>query len=637
MQAILKFKSFIFICCILLISFACNNAKQTSNDINFKELKETKSTNNTYIIPWLNSLSLTDSTKPTFQIESKKTELKTTGWIIANIKGFSMKIVVHDDYHKNNRVGSAIWDGDALQISIDAMGDGVGNKPKNTHYLGKDDANIAFALTEQGPKLYAHYHGNRDLFGGKSKMKFNIVRDENQKTTTYFLNFLWSDFQTKCGISDVVGIAVQVNDTDENPPQERIFWDMGASGDLIPALYNKCKLAQPAKEFISILPYKTNLWTPDDKINILIAANSKSSFSINIEEESKSFFSKNIAANNTLKLKRYQISYPISDFGKETEYSIQIINDTGIIAQEKFNSHFPGKNVNKLISEIKNKEEKYKDTLTKQYLNTIYNLIYNTWNKALKEVHQDENSTLLCSQYSQILNQQVQSVDNNFGDEVRSAERVILCSFKSSKDNTLQYYKLSYPANYNPKKIYPLIVDLHGSGNPYILSFAVSQFGTDEDTCFYNNEHETFVLQPWGRGNKFYKNNAGQDIYDGINDIMIKFKIEKSRIYLTGFSMGGYGTWAHALAYPEKWRAIAICSGAPQEDNQFDNLPKFAHTPVMIWHGNSDGGVSVKNAYKMEKMLKKIGNKPYMRIIKGRGHEFRPSDRDEVYQWLLKQ
>ena len=580
-------------------------------------------------------MSLIDITKPTFVIKSEKSELKATGWLIANIDGFLMKIIVKDDFHKNNRAGSAIWDGDALQISIDAMGDGVGDKPKNTLYLGKDDANIAFALTEQGPKLYAHYHGNNDLLEGKSKMKYNIIRDENKKTTTYFLNFLWSDFQTKCGISDILGIAVQVNDTDEGPTQERIFWDMGASGDLFPALYNKCKLMQPAEEFISVLPYKTNIWTTDDKIKIIIAANYKPAFSIDIKESTKPIFEKEIPANNELKLKRYQLSYSVPNYKKESEYTIQIKNDKGIIVEDKFSSHFPGKTVDKLLSEIKNKKINEKDTLTKHYLNTIYELVNNTWNNALGEVQQDEQSALLCKQYSQIIHQQINAIDNRFEDAATNGEHVILCSFKSSKDSSLQYYKLSFPANYNPQTAYPLIVDLHGWGNQYLLSFAVSQFGTEEDNCCNKNNFEAFIIQPWGRGNKYYKENAGQDIYDGINDLNRRFYIDENKIYLTGFSMGGYGTWAHALLNPEKWRAIAICAGASQKDNRFENLPKLAHTPAMIWHGNSDGAVSVENAYKMEKMLIKVGNKPYMRIIDGRGHEFRASDRDEVYQWLL--
>ena len=620
---------------LLLINLSCSNLEQTNNNLKVEELKETEINSSTLLVPWLNSLSLIDTLKPTFVINSEKSALKASGWLIANIDGFMMKIIVKDDLHKNNRTGSAIWDGDALQISIDAMGDGVGDKPKNTLYLGKDDANIAFALTEQGPKLYAHYHGNRDLLGDKSKMKYNILRDEKKKTTTYLLNFLWNDFQTKCGISDVLGIAVQINDTDKGPTQERLFWDMGALGDIFPSLYNKCKLMQPADEFISILPYKSNIWAPDDKIKILIAANYKPAFSLSIKENNKPFVEKKFPATTELKLKRYQLSYSVKEIEKESEYNIQIKNDTDIIVQESFRSNFPGKIIDTLLSEIKSKEIIKKDTLTKQYLNTIYELINNTWNTALDEVQQDEQGALLCTQFSQNIHQQVNAIDNQFEDATKKGERVILCSFKSSKDNSLQYYKLSFPANYNPKTTYPLIVDLHGWGNQYLLSFAVSQFGTDEDNCCYKNNHEAFIIQPWGRGNEYYKGNAGQDIYDGINDIIKEFYIDENKIYLTGFSMGGYGTWAHALLNPDKWRAIAICAGASQKDNLFENLPLLAHTPTMIWHGNSDGGVSVEKAYKMEKMLLKVGNKPYMKIIDGRGHDFRASDRDEVYQWLL--
>ena len=631
----MKIHSLIIICFLLLLNISCNNSKSTNFNSNIEELKETQVDSNSHIIPWADEFSLINVDEPTFKIELKKTELEATGWIIANIEGFSMKIVVNDDYHKNNRKGSAIWDGDALQISIDAMGNGVGNKPKETSYVGKDDASITFALTDNGPKIFAHYHGNNKMLGDKSKMNFDISRDGIKQTTTYILNFLWTDFQTKCGISDVFGIAIQVNDTDKGTNQNRIFWDMGASGHISPGLYNICKLEQPNTEFISVLPYKTDIWNSNDVIKIIVAANYKSSFSIDIKENTNTIIKEEIPANNELKLKRYQISYSISDYEKSLEYCIQIKNDTNIITEDKFSSQFPGKSVEKLLIEIKNKTISDSDTLTKQYLNTIYKLVNNTWNDALEDVQQDDNSALLCSQYSQRIHQQIISINNQFEGSITKSERVTLYSFNSSKDSSLQYYKLSYPANYNIETKYPIIVDLHGWGKQYILSFAISQFGTDEDTCCYKNNHEAFIIQPWGRGNKYYKNNAGQDIYDGINDLINTFTIDEDRIYLTGFSMGGFGTWSHALLNPEKWRAIAICAGAKSEDSKFENLPKLKNTPTMIWHGDSDGGVSVENAYEMENLFNEQGNKPYMRIIEGRGHEFRLSDRNEVYKWLL--
>lgn len=106
-------------------------------------------------------------------------------------------------------------------------------------------------------------------------------------------------------------------------------------------------------------------------------------------------------------------------------------------------------------------------------------------------------------------------------------------------------------------------------------------------------------------------------------------------MYLTGLSVGGYGTWLLAAAHPEKFAAIApICGGGNPADAR-----KLAKLPTWVFHGAKDPTVPLKRSEEMVEALKAAGAYPKFTVYPEAGHDSWTAtyDNPEFYQWLLAQ
>jgi predicted peptidase len=114
-----------------------------------------------------------------------------------------------------------------------------------------------------------------------------------------------------------------------------------------------------------------------------------------------------------------------------------------------------------------------------------------------------------------------------------------------------------------------------------------------------------------------------------------KYRIDKDRVYLTGLSMGGYGTWALAAAHPEKFAAIApICGGGNPAE-----AAKLARLPIWVFHGAKDPTVPIERSKEMVEAIKAAGGDAKFTIYPEAGHDSwtETYNNPELYQWLLAQ
>jgi predicted peptidase len=134
-----------------------------------------------------------------------------------------------------------------------------------------------------------------------------------------------------------------------------------------------------------------------------------------------------------------------------------------------------------------------------------------------------------------------------------------------------------------------------------------------------------------------------------------EFKGDPERTYLTGLSMGGYGSWAMASANPNKFAAIAvICGGVrvPQRVAEQLKLPatqgedpytpvaqKIGKTPVWIFHGAVDAVVPVAESRKMNEALKASGGNVKYTEYEGVNHNSweKAYAEADFFTWLLAQ
>ncbi len=119
-----------------------------------------------------------------------------------------------------------------------------------------------------------------------------------------------------------------------------------------------------------------------------------------------------------------------------------------------------------------------------------------------------------------------------------------------------------------------------------------------------------------------------------LDEIVARYAIDKRRIYLTGLSMGGYGTWGMAMAYPKLFAAIApICGGG---------FPEFAHllkdVPVWAFHGAEDDVVKLEANQRMVDALRACGGNVRFTVYPGVGHDSwtQTYDNPELYEWFLQ-
>jgi pimeloyl-ACP methyl ester carboxylesterase len=214
----------------------------------------------------------------------------------------------------------------------------------------------------------------------------------------------------------------------------------------------------------------------------------------------------------------------------------------------------------------------------------------------------------------------------------RAARRV---TFFSGIDGSVQYYGVKAPSNDDGAEdtLAGIVLTLHGAG----------VHARNQADC-YANKKDLWIIAPtnrrpfgfdwqdWGR----------KDAYEVLKDATGRFSTLESRVYLTGHSMGGHGTWHLGANDPDRWLAIAPCAawesfdsygrgsrdgnladlwrGADLAGDTMTLLPNLAQLPTFILHGEADKTVPLEEAKRMEAALREAGGDPQVHYEPGKGH-----------------
>jgi predicted peptidase len=192
-------------------------------------------------------------------------------------------------------------------------------------------------------------------------------------------------------------------------------------------------------------------------------------------------------------------------------------------------------------------------------------------------------------------------------------------------------YALHIPANIKEKK--PLLIFLHGSGEKGSDIEKVKIHGPFK----YLKEHklDAYVLAPQCPENEEWDTEV---LYRLILKIQKENNIDSDRIYVTGLSLGGWGTWNLAFAHPDMFAAIIPISGFV-DLIQLEQTCKIAKIPTRIFHGLMDDVVNIDYAITIYKELKKCNSNVELTIFEDAGHDSwsRVYDNQEIYDWMFKQ
>jgi len=203
-------------------------------------------------------------------------------------------------------------------------------------------------------------------------------------------------------------------------------------------------------------------------------------------------------------------------------------------------------------------------------------------------------------------------------------------------------YLLRLPQDYKPtdKKRWPLLLFLHGAGERGSRLALVTKHGPPESVT-QEWDFPFFILMPQCPHEQIWDDDALLALLD---HVIARFRIDIRRVYLTGLSMGGYGTWNLGLKYPERFAAIApICGGGSGADVLLASPAKareLRSLAVWAFHGAWDAVVPVIESKVIVAALRKAGcRKVALTVYPDAEHDSytRTYNRPELYKWLLRQ
>ena len=187
---------------------------------------------------------------------------------------------------------------------------------------------------------------------------------------------------------------------------------------------------------------------------------------------------------------------------------------------------------------------------------------------------------------------------------------------------------------YNAKKIaWPLILFLHGMGERGNDLELVKIHGipkivkTQKDFPFIAVSPQCPIEYGWR------DDDMQQALENLLQKIVENHRVDKTRIYVTGLSMGGYGTWSLAARRPDLFAAaVPICGGG---DLATVNILK--NLPIWVFHGGLDGVVLPEESEKMVRALERAGGKVRYTLYPKAYHDSwtETYDNPALYDWLL--
>lgn len=214
--------------------------------------------------------------------------------------------------------------------------------------------------------------------------------------------------------------------------------------------------------------------------------------------------------------------------------------------------------------------------------------------------------------------------------------------FEASSGDTIRYALLE-PSDLRSGEKYPLVITLHGIGGRGVSNWT--------PRCYANavlsqskmrKKYPCFLLAPTTEKGETWWSSEGlkgkarmPDVIDLIGQLVDDLPIDPDRIYVTGQSMGGFGTFAAIVESPDLFAAAApVCGG-----HEPKNAKAIADIPIWIFHGARDTTIPAERSIEMVEAIERAGGDPKYTEFPDAGHNaWTPAyDDEKLWEWMFEQ
>lgn len=193
-------------------------------------------------------------------------------------------------------------------------------------------------------------------------------------------------------------------------------------------------------------------------------------------------------------------------------------------------------------------------------------------------------------------------------------------------------YLLFLPEDYGQEqKSWPMILFLHGAGERGDDLNKVKVHGPPK-IVEKQKDFPFIVVSPQCPEDDWWTTKT-EVLINLLDDIVARYDVDTERIYLTGLSMGGYGSWALASEYPDRFAAVApICGGG----NRIMSIV-LKDMPIWAFHGAKDSVVPVEESKDIVEAIKARGGNAKLTIYPDANHDSwtETYNNQKLYDWLL--
>lgn len=201
-------------------------------------------------------------------------------------------------------------------------------------------------------------------------------------------------------------------------------------------------------------------------------------------------------------------------------------------------------------------------------------------------------------------------------------------------------YLVYLPPNYqlSDEKRWPVVFFLHGAGERGADLGALGKYGLvrqakeGQDFPFILVAPQCPLDWTWDR--------SLEELDLLLKEIIADYRVDVEQIYLTGLSMGGYGTWHWAVRQPNAFAALVpICGGTMPLMGFPEKIATLKHVPIWVFHGEDDQVVPVARSQELVEVLAALDAPIRFTKYAGVGHHSwdRAYNEPELIPWLLKQ